>query len=109
MVTTPTAQENGHNLFNQAIADAVRPVIREEIQILLAPILEKKKEEEKPEVWTKKDACGFLGISRPTLDALVKEGYLHATHIGRRVYLDAREVRALVSAGRFIKFHQRKK
>ena len=105
--STP-AQGYGQNLFSVAVADAVRPVIQQELRAFLAPFLANQSQEDRPETWSRARACEFLGITEPTLDSLIREGRLHATRIGRRVLLDSREVRELVSSGRYVKFLERR-
>jgi hypothetical protein len=47
----------------------------------------------KPPVLIKrKDAAERLGVSLPTLDAYAKAGFLHAQHLGGRIYFIEEEV-----------------
>lgn len=82
-------------------ADDVRAIIREE--------LSKALQSPSPESWTIKQACDYLHISAPTFHRLVGSGVLHPTKAGRRTLLDPAEVRGIVEAGTFIKFHHDKR
>ena len=45
-----------------------------------------------PQLIKRKVAAQRLGISLPTLDAYAKAGFLHARHVGGRVYFDEADV-----------------
>lgn len=82
-------------------ADDVRAIIREELATFHnAP---------SPEAWTIKQACDYLHISAPTFHRLVGAGVLRPTKAGRRTLLDPAEVRGIVEAGTFVKFHHDKR
>ena len=87
---------------NTITAELLRSIIREELARVIP-------QPSAPEAWTIKQACDFLHISAPTFHRLVGSGVLHPTKAGRRTLLDPAEVRGIVEAGTFVKFHHDKR
>lgn len=45
----------------------------------------------------RKDAARMIGVSLPTIDGYAKAGFLHARHIGGRVFFDEDELMSIKS------------
>lgn len=45
----------------------------------------------------RKEAARMIGVSLPTIDSYARAGFLHARHIGGRVFFDEEEVQRYIS------------
>lgn len=86
-------------IFGVAFCDAFRQIVREEVTVLLAPVMEKltqPAEEPVPELHTVADVMARTQLSKPTIYNLIAKGSLVPVKLGRRTLIPGDQLRALM-------------
>lgn len=64
-------------------------------------------EQQEPRMYTRKEVAERLGVSLPTVHALMNQGILKPVHVGRKPLFRAQEVEEAISTGELRKYKRR--
>ena len=94
-----TAQASAFSQFISAIAKEAYKEAYKDIETMMA-----KKE---PKMYTRMEVAERLNISFPTLHALMNEGILKPTYVGRKPLFKVQDIEDAISTGELRKYKRR--
>ena len=68
----------------------------------------KEEDSSKPKYYTRKELCGILHVTNPTVIEMVKRGEIREKKIGGRILYDAAEIDEAVKENKIFRYKRRK-
>ena len=68
----------------------------------------KEEDSSKPKYYTRKELCGILHVTNPTVIEMVKRGEIREKNIGGRILYDAAEIDEAVKENKIFRYKRRK-
>lgn len=101
------AIENVSPIQVYAFAQFIDELVKQAYKQAYAEIQEELAKKE-PKMYTRKEVAERLGVSLPTVHALMNQGILKPTHVGRKPLFKVQNIEEAISTGELRKYKRRK-
>lgn len=101
------AIENVSPIQVYAFAQFINEIVKQAYKQAYAEIQEELAKKE-PKMYTRKEVAERLGVSLPTVHALVMQGIIVPTYVGRKPLFKAQDIEEAISTGELRKYKRRK-
>lgn len=101
------AIENFSSIQVYAFAQFMNEIVKQSYKQAYADIQEELAKDE-PKMYTRMEVAERLNVSLPTVHALMNEGILKPTYIGRKPLFKVQDIEEAISTGELRKYKRRK-
>ena len=101
------AIENVSPIQVYAFAQFINEIVKQAYQQAYADIQQELAKKE-PKMYTRMEVAERLNVSLPTVHALVKQGIIVPTYVGRKPLFKAQDIEEAISTGELRKYKRRK-
>lgn len=100
------ATENVSTIQTYAFAQFINEIVKQAYKQAYADI-QQDIAKQAPRMYTRKEVAERLGVSLPTVHALMNQGILKPTHVGRKPLFKAQDIEEAISTGELRKYKRR--
>lgn len=100
------ATENVSSIQTYAFAQFINEIVKQAYKQAYADIQEDIAKQA-PRMYTRKEVAERLGVSLPTVHALINQGILKPTRVGRKPLFKAQDIEEAISTGELRKYKRR--